>query len=168
MKIIISSVVIVLSATTAHAACPLTSISEALAAPLDHMKPLVRAVTSMQSAEGGEWEIFREKDGRVHTIMRKDYGEGGRSEQRLTVVNRETYGIAKTSIGYIRHVIGDGPFAVAGQTTQYYYFCGGKVFMPDENWGTVDREAYPKAAAEAKSTMLEDKDVADFTMGLVK
>jgi hypothetical protein len=168
MKIISIFLIILLSAATARAECPIDRISEALAAPLGHMKPLERQASTLQSTEAGEWQVYREPDGRVHTIIRKDYGEGGRTEQRLSVVDKNTYGIAKTHIGYIRHIIGDGPFAVTHQSTEYYYYCGGKLYMPAETWGTVDRETYPKAGLEAKHSLLNDKDIADFTQGLAK
>jgi hypothetical protein len=40
--------------------------------------------------------------------------------------------------------------------------------MPAETWGTVDRETYRKAGLEAKHSLLNDKDIADFTQGLAK
>lgn len=152
----------------AQAECALDQIEAALNAPLDAMKPLERDVTDVQSTEGGAWQIYREKDGRVNTIIRIDGGESGRQDTRLSIVNRQTYGIASTRTDYIRHAFMEGPFANAKRTTDYYYFCGGKVYLPDPNSSMVDIGQYPKNATAAQKAMLDDRDVADFTKGLAR
>ena len=157
---------LLLSATAAHAECPLDRIEAVLAASLDLMKPLERDASDAQSTEGGLWKLYREKDGRVHTIIRIDGGESGRNDTRLSIVDRQTYGIASTRTDYIRHAFLEGPFATARVTTDYYFFCEGKVYLPDPSASMVDMEKYPKDAEEVRARMIEDKDVVDFTKGL--
>lgn len=156
-------------ATAAHADCNLNAISEALEAKLDAMKPYERDVTDVRSTEGGVWQIYREKDGRLNSVIRIDAGESGMQETRLSVVNRQTYGIASTRVDYLRHAfVEEGPFGIARRTTDYYYYCDGKAYVPPESASMVDLEQYPKAAAELKAQMLDDKDVTEFTKGLTR
>ncbi|MBL8906348.1 MAG: hypothetical protein JNM20_06705 [Rhizobiales bacterium] len=148
--------------------CPLSRIEQALNASLDKMKPLEREVSDVQSTEGGTWRIYREKDGRVNTITRGDYGESGRGELRLSIVNRNTYGIAKTRIDYIRHAFleDQGPFAFHKVTTEYFFYCDGKLYLPGVTGATMDLDQYKKDGDEALAAFLSAKDVADFTKGL--
>jgi hypothetical protein len=156
-------------ADPAQAECDIASSSNALAASLDSMKPYEREATVSQSTEGGAWQIYREKDGRLNTIVRVDGGESGMGETRLSVVNRQTYGIASTRVDYLRHAfIEEGPFGDYKRTTTYYYFCGGQVYVPPESASMVEAESYRKEAAELKAEMLDDKDVAEFTKGLAR
>jgi len=150
------------------AECPLPKIEAALNASLDKMKPLERDVSESQSTEGGRWQIYREKDGRVNTIIRGDYGESGRGEMRLSIVNRDTYGIAKTRIDYIRHAFleDQGPFAFHKVTTEYFFYCDGKLYLPGETGATMDLDQYKKDGAEVQAAFLSAKDIADFTKGL--
>ena len=55
--------------------CAIGEIEAALTAPLVGLKKLERDVTDVQSTEGGQWQIYREADGRVNTIIRIDGGE---------------------------------------------------------------------------------------------
>jgi hypothetical protein len=150
------------------AECPLGEIETALNVPLDKMKPLEREVSDIQSTDGGTWSIYREKDGRVNTITRIDLGESGRGEIRLSIVNRATYGIAKTRTDYIRHAYleDQGPFAFHKVTTEYFFYCDGKVYLPGETGATMDLAQYKKDGTEAQAAFLSSKDVADFTKGL--
>lgn len=169
MKYVLPIAVLCVAASPAVAGCPLDKIAAALDAPLAAMKPLEREVSDIQSTEGGLWRIYREKDGRVHTLARLDYGESGRSELRLSVVNRKTYGIAKTRIDYLHHAFSeDGPNADVRKTTEIYFFCDGKVYLPNRDSAMIDMDQYPKDAAAARKAMLDDKDVADFTKGLAR
>lgn len=169
MKYLLGLVLLAMPLAGAAADCPLDRIEQALASPLTGLKQLDREVSDVQSTEGGIWQIYREKDGRVHSIIRLDAGESGRNETRLSIVNRQTYGIARTRIDYIRHAfVEEGPFGIARRTTEYYYFCGGKAHVPSESGAMVDLVDYPKAAAEAQKLMVLDKDVADFTKGLAR
>lgn len=167
MKRILPLPILALLASPAMADCDLDAIARALDAPLTAMKPTERDVSDVQSTEGGVWQIYREKDGRLHTIIRIDGGESGRNDTRLSVVNRKTYGIARTRTDYIRHAfVEEGPFGIARRTTEYFYYCDGKAYVPGPNGATVDLEQYPKDAAAAQKAMLDDKDVAAFTKGL--
>jgi hypothetical protein len=160
-------VALALSSTAAFAECDLDAISTALDASLAAMEPKEIEVSDVQSTEGGLWEVYREKDGRLNSIIRIDGGESGRQDTRLSVVNRSTYGIATTRTDYIRHAfIEEGPFGIARKTTDYFYFCDGQLHMPGETGGTVDRVGYPKRGNELRAMMLDDKDVAEITKGL--
>jgi len=169
MKRLLLLVALVGMTSAANAAeCPLGEIEKALAAPLDGMKPLERDASDMQSTEGGVWAIYREKDGRVNSITRGDFGESGRNEYRLSIVNRNTYGIAAKRIDYIRHAFleDQGPFAFHKVTTEYFFYCDGKLYLPGETGATMDLGQYRKSGADMLAVFLAYKDVADFTKGL--
>ena len=149
----------------AAAECPITEIEAALAAPLAGMPMISREVTDIQSTEGGGWAIYSTKLGALHSIVRVDGGESGMSERRLSIVSGEAYGIAVTRVDYLRHAFidGAGPNGTAKRTTEYFYFCGGKLLVPPHEYATLDTAAYAKAGDEARKAMMEDKDVAEFT-----
>ena len=152
----------------ALADCPVDTIEKALGTPLDGLKKVERQVTDVQSTEGGVWRIYRKKDGRLSTLVRIDAGESGMNEKRLSVVNPDAYGIAVTRVDYLRHAFIDngGPNGTAKRTTEYFYFCEGKLFMPPREYATMDSVEYPKAGEAAQKAMLEDKDVAELTKKL--
>jgi hypothetical protein len=171
MKFLILPLFLALAATPLHAAgCDTGKIEAALASPVDGLKKLERDVTDIQSTEGGVWQIYREQDGRVHSIVRIDGGESGRSERRLSVVNRKAYGIAVTRVDYLRHAFIEtaGPNGTAKRTTDYYYYCEGKLLVPPNDVAMFDTEAYAKAGDDAQAAMVKDKDIADFTKGLAR
>jgi hypothetical protein len=153
----------------ALADCDVDGIATALDAPLATLKPVEREVTDVQSTEGGVWRIYRERDGRLNSIVRIDGGESGMQETRLSVVNRKAYGIAATRVDYLHHAfIEGGPNGTAKRTTSYYNFCNGKVYVPSGDGVSVDAEQYPRDGMAARTLMLDDKDVADFTKGLTR
>jgi len=168
IRLSILAITLALCAPALAAECPLPEIEKALAAPLDKMKPLELDATDIQSTEGGVWAIYREQDGRVNTITRGDFGESGRNEYRLSVVNRTTYGIAATRIDYIRHAFleDQGPFAFHKVTTEYFFYCDGKLYLPGETGATMDLAEYRKTGAGMQAVFLSAKDIADFTKGL--
>lgn len=171
MRLPLALLAIAASAAAADAAeCPLARIEQALSAPVAGLKKLERDVSDVQSTEGGVWQIYRETDGRVHSIVRSDGGESGMSERRLSVVNRSTYGIAVTRVDYLRHAFTEegGPNGTARRTTDFYYFCGGKLVVPPPAYAMLDTAAYAKAGNEAQDAMVKDKDVASFTKGLAR
>jgi hypothetical protein len=170
MRTVIAATFLLLAASPAGAECRIFDIETALASSLDGLKKLERDVSEFQSTEGGVWEIYREADGRVHTIIRIDAGESGRLERRLSVVNRKTYGIAVTRIDYLRHAFAEeaGPNGTAARKTDYYYYCDGALYVPPEGFAMLDIAAYSKAGKEAAAALVKDKDVADFTKGLAK
>ena len=171
MKCLIAFALLLLTSAQALASeCALGEIEAALTAPIDGLKKLERDVTDVQSTEGGQWQVYREADGRVNTIIRIDGGESGMGERRLSIVNRKTYGISVTRVDYMRHALAEdaGPNATAKRTTDYYFYCDGKLYMPPEGYAMLDLAAYKAAGAEAQATMVTDKDVADFTKGLAR
>ena len=166
---ITAAVLLLASASLAAAAeCPVTAIEKTLAAPLQDMAMTEREVSDIQSTEGGVWRIYAGPEGKVHSIVRLDGGESGSSERRLSIVDGEAYGISVTRIDYLRHAFIDeaGPNGTAKRTTEFFYVCGGKVYLPPAQFATPDLEAYAQAGAAAMRTMVEDKDVADVTAGL--
>ncbi len=170
MNIRLSIFALLFFAVPAWAECDLAVIESALDAPLSGMKPTEFDVSDISSTEGGAWSVYREADGRLNTIMRNDYGESGRQESRLSVVNRASYGIAVTRIDYLRHAFLEeaGPNATARRSTDFYYFCDGKPHMPLEGASLVDINAYKEQAAKALADMRDHPDIAKFTIGLKK
>jgi hypothetical protein len=147
--------------------CPLADIEKVLTAPLDRMTPVEKEVSEVQSTEGGLWQIYKDKNN-IHSIIRNDYGESGRGEIRLSILDGKAYGIARTRYGYIRHAFLDGPFAIVQRTTDYFFFCDGKVYLPPGDTAMVDLEQYPNEAAEAQKAIIGSPDVAEFTKDLAK
>ncbi len=169
LKRVLAVLLLSFAAAPAHAEdCPIQDIEKALSSSLDGLKMIEREVSDVQSTEGGVWRIYREKDGRVHSIVRIDGGESGMGERRLGIVNRKTYGIAVTRVDYMRHAFVEdaGPNGTARRSTDFYYFCGGKLYVPPADYATFDVNAYAAAGREAQDLMVKDKDVADFTKGL--
>lgn len=168
MKTLFTMIILCGTCGTALADCPVDAIEKALAAPLDEQKKIERGVTDIQSTEGGVWRIYAREDGQLGTLIRIDAGESGMNEKRLGIVSPDAYGIAVTRVDYLRHAFIDdgGPNGTAKRTTEYFYFCDGKLYMPPREYATLDSEQYPKAGAAAQKAMLEDKDVADVTKAL--
>lgn len=167
MKTLLTMIAICAGAGTALADCPVDRIEKALAAPLDGVKKVERPVTDVQSTEGGVWRIYRRKDGSLATLVRIDAGESGMNETRLAVLNPNAYGITTTRVDYLRHAFlaEGGPNGTARRTTEYFYFCNGKLHLPPEQFATMG-EGYAPAGAAAQKAMLEDKDVAAMTKAL--
>jgi|GEM_PF-2228220 hypothetical protein len=170
MRIHWAAALLVTSASCASAACDIDAISTALESSLAHMKPAEIDVSKVESTDGGVWRVYREADGRMHSITRSDYGESGRREMRLSTVSRGAYGISETRIDYLRHAYLEeaGPNGMAKRTTTFYYFCDGKLYVPAPEAAMLDTEAYPKAGAAALAEMRDDADIAKFTIGLKK
>lgn len=171
MRVLLAAALLAAATATAQAGdCPVSAIEKALAAPLDTLKKTQREVSDIQSTEGGLWQIYRRKDGKLHSIVRIDGGESGMGERRLSIVDAKTYGIAVTRVDYLRHAFIDegGPNGTAKRTTEYYYFCAGKLLVPPEQYATVAIAGYAAAGAEARKMMVEDKDVADVTKALAR
>ena len=168
MKTLFTMLIMLAACSTALADCPVDSIEKALNASLDGLKEVERQVTDVQSTEGGVWRLYRKKDGRLNSFIRLDGGESGMSERRLSVVSPDAYGITVTRVDYLRHAFIDnaGPNGTAKRTTEYFYYCGGKLYVPPMEYATLDGAEYAKAGTEAQNMMVGDKDVADVTKGL--
>lgn len=168
MKVLFTMIFLGCTSSLALAECPVDAIEKALATSLDGLKKTERPVTDVQSTEGGVWRIYRKKDGRLASLVRIDAGESGMNEKRLGIVSPDAYGISVTRVDYLRHAFVDngGPNGTAKRTTEYFYFCGGKLFEPPREFGTRDSVEYPEAGTAAQKAMLDDKDVAGLTKGL--
>ncbi len=153
---------------TAMAQCPVAEIEKALAAPLDGLQMSEQPVQDVQSTEGGVWRIYRAQNGSLHSVIRIDAGESGMSERRLSIHGTADYGIAVSRIDYLRHAFIEdgGPNGTVRRTTEYFYFCGGKLHVPPEQYATMNVVDYAKAGEGAQNAMLLDKDIADVTNGL--
>lgn len=162
MKPLLATALLLAACTAARAECPVGEIEKALGAPLDGLNVTETSVTDIQSTEGGVWRSYRHADGTLSTLMRIDGGESGMGEMRLSIVSADAYGIAKTRVDYLRHAFIDeaGPNGTAKRTTEYFYYCGGKLYLPPDMYATLDNGPYAKAGAESQTRMLTDKDVA--------
>lgn len=170
MRLSIAAAVMIGFCGTALAECPVADIEKALNLPLDGLKMTEQEVEDIQSTEGGVWRIYRREDGNVQSIVRIDGGESGMSERRLGIHSMVDYGIAVTRVDYLRHAFIEegGPNGTVKRTTEYFYFCGGKLHLPPADYATPDLAAYSAAGQGAMDTMVRDKDVADLTKGLAR
>ena len=170
MKCLLAAAVLMGFGTAALADCPVQDIEKALASSLDELEKTERDVTDVQSTEGGVWRIYRKMGGELQSIVRVDGGESGMGERRLSIVSPDTYGIAVTRVDYLRHAFIDdaGPNGTAKRTTEYFYFCNGKLLVPPMEYATLDTAAYTTAGEEARKTMVMDKDVAEITKALAR
>lgn len=168
MKVLFTTLFICTTCGMALADCPVGDIEKALTTPLDGLKKIERPVSDVQSTDGGVWRIYRKKDGRLANLVRIDAGESGMGERRLSVVSPDAYGISVTRVDYLRHAFIDdaGPNGTAKRTTEYFYFCGGKLYEPPREYATLDSVEYPKSGDAAKKAMLDDKDVLELTKAL--
>lgn len=168
MRLLTAAALLLGSCTAAFAECPVSDIETALGTPLQTLKNTEKPVTDIQSTEGGVWRIYQRADGTLDTLIRIDGGESGMGETRLSIVNDGAYGIARTRVDYLRHAFIDdaGPNGTAKRTTEYFYFCGGTLYLPPAMYATLDNEAYAKTGEEWQKRMLLDKDVAALTQSL--
>ena len=168
MKLQLAAALLIGACTTASADCPVADIERALGRAFDGLTKTELPVTDIQSTEGGVWRIYRRPDGTLDTLIRIDGGESGMNETRLSIVNDDLYGIARTRTDYLRHAFidGAGPNGTAKRTTEYFYFCGGTLYLPPDMYATRDNADYAKAGVEWRNRMLRDKDVAAFTRTL--
>lgn len=159
----IAAAVLLLTRPALASDCPIPDLEMAGEASLNAMKPLEIEAAEQRSVEGGTWQIYREKDGRVHTIVRIDGGESGRVETRLSVLNRHAFTIGERNITYNRNYAHEGPFFFASEERKNYYFCDGKL-VGTETGG----EDYEKAGRELRDLFLNAKEIAGFTKGLAR
>lgn len=154
--------------TPAVADCPVADIERALHSRLDNLKMTERQVSDIQSTEGGVWRVYERQDNVLDTLIRIDGGESGMGETRLSIVTDSAYGITRTRVDYLRHAFIDdaGPNGTARRTTEYFYFCGGKLYLPPDMYATLDNGDYAKSGESWRNVMLLDKDVVALTRSL--
>ena len=96
MRLTFAGTLLLATAAAASAGeCPTAKIEAALTAPLGKLKMTEREVSDIQSTEGGIWRIYSVANGTAQTVLRLDGGETGMSERRLSVVDRNAYGISR-------------------------------------------------------------------------
>jgi hypothetical protein len=168
MRLPLAAMLLFGACTAAAADCPVGEIERALGAPIEHLSKTEKQVSDIQSTEGGVWRIYKKPDGTLDTLIRIDGGESGMGETRLSIVSGSAYGIARTRVDYLRHAFidGAGPNGTAKRTTEYFYFCGGKLYLPPDMYATLDNGAYAEAGEEWRKRMLLDTDVTDLTRAL--
>lgn len=168
MKLPLAATLLLAACTAAAADCPLGDIEKALNLPLDGLRMSERQVSDVQSTEGGVWRIYRKADGALGALIRIDGGESGMNETRLAIVNDGAYGIARTRVDYLRHAFIDdaGPNATAKRTTENFYFCDGRLYLPPDMYATLDNSEYARTGEDSRGRMLLDEDVATLTKSL--
>ena len=170
MRLTLAAAALLGLSSAALAECPVPEIEKALNQPLDGLAMSEQPVEDIQSTEGGVWRVYRAADGSVQSIVRIDAGESGMGERRLGILSPSNYGIAVTRVDYLRHAFIEegGPNGTAKRTTEYFYFCGGKLHLPPEQFATQAMAGYAEAGEAAKQIMVLDKQVQAFTKGLAR
>lgn len=130
-------------------ACDGGPLFELMDAPLPARPDATFDVAEVDSTEGGSWDVYLGQDGRARNLVRTDFGEVGRYQTRLIVSSPEAYAVTTTRYIY------SAPVHVSGATTvreekDIYVFCGGKLYLPEEDFGLG--EDYKREAADALAT----------------
>lgn len=168
MRLSLAAALLLGTCTAAAAGCPVGDIEKALGSSLENLRKTEKPVTDIQSTEGGVWRIYQRPDGSLDTLIRIDAGESGMGETRLAIVNDGAYGITRTRVDYLRHAFIDdaGPNGTAKRTTEFFYFCGGKLYLPPDMYATLNNVEYAKAGEKWQKHMLTDNDIAALTRSL--
>ena len=162
MRRLIGAAFLALISVPAAADCPkLRDIEERLAVPLPDRESEAIPVNDMQSSEGGEWRIYRDKKRKLTGIVRADLGEAGRAELRLAFLDRRNYAIRKTMFRYNGHFAMGLPVAVVREESDIFYFCSGRLYTLSEEQAMVGTDpAYVKAAEEAREAIWKAPEIA--------
>jgi hypothetical protein len=130
-------------------ACDGGPLFELMDAPLPAQPDTAFDVAEVDSTEGGNWDVYLGPDGKARNLVRTDFGEVGRYQTRLIVSSPDAYAVTTTRYIY------SAPAYVPGSTTvreekDIYVFCGGKLYLPEEDFGLG--EDYKGEAADALAT----------------
>lgn len=168
----ISAAMIVLAglADPALAQCQVTEIERGLLAPLEGLQETTFDTTLETSRMGGEWKIYRDAGGKLHTIIRSDFDELGRMEYRLSIISPSLYGISVLDVEYLRNLHAQeedgGEFGIAKESKTYFFFCDGQLHLPQREFGIREPAIYVEEGINSQKLMLLDKDVADLVKDL--
>lgn len=144
--------------------CPGTRLDAFVAAPLPKRADREIDAAERRSAEGGVWQVFgggRAKE-KPTNVVRIDYGETGRREERLVVASPDAYAIVVLVVAY-KAPIGNPDWGIARETRTVYAVCGGVVQRPP---GMTDA-AFTEHQAEAQAVRATFRapEIATFLAG---
>lgn len=132
-------------------ACPVSTLVTLSKGPLGKLKKAEFDVAEQQSAEGGRWQVYSRRDGIVHSIVRTDYGETGRTTSRASFLDAKTFAITVAVERYDKPIGTTGDVKVAGRTAKTFLYCEreGKILGSDGRPGTP---GWLKEAREERRT----------------
>ena len=141
------------------AACPEAKITQVLREPFRRLKKKDVLAGDQRTAEGGVWDVWSHRKGALHSIVRTDYSETGKTEARLSFVNAKNYGILVTTERYEKPITERGPVRVQESVVNLYLFCGDQV---------IDRSPKPaggralEAARQQRAAFFDAKELAPY------
>src|SRR5262245_49755426 len=144
-------------------ACPLDRLARIADEPLKSLHRKQLPVSEVMSAEGGFWEIYRRRNGALHSIVRFDLGETGQGRTRVSFVTPKEFVIVATTVKYALPL--PNKVRIASTVSTRYFFCGDVVYVPalvgdDESGAQALRDA-----KDMKAVIFESPDVASELAG---
>ncbi len=141
---------LVLTMTSLGAAfgCSVLELAKKVGEPLQAYKKIEVEAHKWHSTEGGVWHVYLSRNGRLHSIVRTDYGEMGKTQTRVSFLDAKNFGIEEVTELYAEPIYTKRPTKIASRSTVAYFFCDadGVIYMPvktadDGNAGKPFQEA---------------------------
>ena len=111
------------------AACPLDRLTRIASEPLKGLHRTDQALSEVISTEGRRWQIYRRRNGTLHSIIRLDLGETGRAELRASFATPDEFVIVATTVRYKFPLPNTKPGISSTESTRYF-FCRDLVYIP--------------------------------------
>jgi hypothetical protein len=141
----IASLILTASLISPALACAEGKVQDGFDAALPDKPSQSIDVVEPISVEGGLFEIYNTKAGVPQSIVRTDFGETYRQENRFFFVSGKIFGFKVTRFEYASPIYTSGS-KVVREVIDYYEVCDGKLEVPKSDEATGDIAEYRKAA----------------------
>jgi len=112
--------------------CSVVELAKKVHEPLQAYRKKEVEARKWHSAEGGAWHTYVTRNGRLHSIVRIDYGETGRSQTRASFLDAKDFGIEVVTERYAEPIGSGRPTRVVSRSSVVYFFCeaDGVIYLP--------------------------------------
>lgn len=110
--------------------CPLPQLANALQDPPAGVSKIEIPISPRSSTEGGHWEIVLGHGNAARAIIRTDYGETGRREVTLVILDPGTFALRRRVIEYRAPLSAGVPPRISSETVTDYFVCGDIAYVP--------------------------------------
>ena len=146
------------------AACPLDRLTRIASEPLKGLQRTEQALSEVIGGEGGRWQIYRRRNGTLHSIVRFDLGETMRSELRASFATPNEFVIVATAVRYKFPLPNPTPGVASTESTRYF-FCRDLVYIPASLGDDASAAQALADAKELRSSFFDASEIAPYLSG---